>query len=72
MHNDVSLEIRIDGVNGKLLGTMTIPRTGGSDRWSIKTTEISPITEVHDLYFIFKGKDTITEDLAFFDYWKFE
>ena len=72
VHNDVSLEIRIDGVNGKLLGTMTIPRTGGSDRWSIKTTEISPITEVHDLYFIFKGKDTITEDLAFFDYWKFE
>ena len=51
---------------------MAIPRTGGSDRWSIKTTEISPITEVHDLYFIFKDKDTITEDLAFFDYWKFE
>ena len=69
-HNaPVSLEVRIDGKDGKLLGTIKVPRTGGSDRWELRTLDIPQVTGVHDLYFVVKGEPHT--DLMFFDYWKF-
>jgi arabinoxylan arabinofuranohydrolase len=68
-HNDVTLEIRVDGVDGELLGTLKIPRTGGSDRWSLQTINVKNIKDIHDLYLVFKG-DGVGE-LAYLDYWRF-
>lgn len=69
-HNaPVSMEIRLDGKEGPLLGTIRIPRTGGSDRWSLRTIEIPKTTGVHDLFFVIKGEPK--SHLMYFDYWMF-
>ena len=70
IHNDVTMEVRLDSVDGQLLGTVKIPRTGGSDRWSVQSIDILKTTGVHDLYFVFKGRGV--GELAFFDYWMFK
>ena len=69
-HNDpVALEVRLDNKEGALLGTLKVPRTGGSNRWKIVEMDIPQTTGVHDLYFVVKGKPST--DLMYFDYWKF-
>ncbi len=68
-NNPVEMEIRLDGVDGKQIGSVKIPRTGGDDRWALVTTDISSVTGVHDLYFVVKGK--LLTRLAYFDYWMF-
>lgn len=69
-HNDpVSLEVHLDSMDGKLLGTIKVPRTGGSDRWQLRTIDIPKVTGVHDLYFVVKGKPAT--NLMYFDYWVF-
>jgi hypothetical protein len=62
--------VRLDGVDGQLLGSFRIPRTGGSDRWQMRTLENLPkVTGVHDLYFVVKGSPA--SHLMHFDYWMF-
>ena len=69
-HNsDIAIEVRLGAVDGKLLTSQNIRRTGGSDRWRIIEAKIEKITGTHDLYFIFRGKDR--KDVLFFDYWRF-
>jgi hypothetical protein len=69
-HNDVKMEIRLDGVNGQLAGIVSIPRTGGNDKWTVQIIDIESIKGIHDLYFVFNGH--ATGELAFFDYWIFK
>jgi len=69
-HNsDVSMEVRLDGVAGELIGTIKVPMTGGNDRWALVTTDIQKVTGIHDVYFVFKGK--ASSKIMFFDYWMF-
>lgn len=68
-YNGGIIEIRTDSIEGKLLGTLKINYTGEWNYWKEFTTTIESITGVHDLYFIFKGKEPYT--LFNFDYWKF-
>ena len=68
-HNaEITMEVRLDGLDGQVLAKIKVPRTGGSDRWRMMEEQIPQVTGVHDLYFIFKGK--APKDLAYFDYWK--
>lgn len=69
VHRDVSVEIRIDSLEGELIGTLDVPLTGGSDRWAVETTDIEKTTGIHDLYFVFKGE--APGKLLYFDYWRF-
>lgn len=70
IHNgNVFMEIRLDAVDGRLLGTVEVPLTGGNDRWAVVSSEIDKVTGVHDLYFVFKGK--APSNILFFDYWMF-
>ena len=56
-HNGgVSMEIRIDSLEGEPIGTVKVPLTGGNDRWALVTTDVQNVKGVHDLYFVFKGK----------------
>ena len=64
-----SIEIRLDGIEGKLLGTLKIPYTGEWENFKEFTTEIEKATGIHDVYFVFKGKEP--HQLFNFDYWKF-
>jgi arabinoxylan arabinofuranohydrolase len=69
-HNsDVFMEVRLDGVDGELLGTIKVPMTGGNDRWAVVKSDIKKVTGIHDLYFVFKGK--ASTKIMFFDYWMF-
>ena len=69
-NNNVSMEVRADAKDGKLLATLNVPITGGDDRWKLVKAEVEEITGVHDLYFIVKGK--ATTQLMYFDYWMFK
>ncbi|WP_348823137.1 glycoside hydrolase family 43 protein [Flavobacterium aestuarii] len=69
-HNSgVSMEIRLDGLDGELIGTIKVPMTGGNDRWQVVTADVKKVTGIHDVYFIFKGK--APAKIMFFDYWMF-
>ena len=69
-HNaPVSMEVRTDSIDGPLLTTIKIPRTGGNNRWQLIESDIAPVKGIHDLYFIVKGSPAT--DLMYFDYWRF-
>lgn len=66
---DSIIELRLDNVDGKLIGTLTIPSNGGQAEWTKLTTKVSGAQGVHDLYLVFKGKSGVK--LFDFDYWYF-
>lgn len=69
-HNgNVSMEVRLDRLDGEVIGTFGVPMTGGNDRWRLVTTEVKKVTGVHDIYFVFKGK--ASSNIMYFDYWRF-
>ncbi len=63
------IEVRIDSLGGKLLGTLNVPGTGGWEKWQTLTMDLTAITSgVHDLYFAFKGRKG--PKLFNFDWWE--
>lgn len=71
VHNgNVSLEVRLDSLEGKKIAEIEVPLTGGEDRWELVSSEITEeISGVHDVYFVFKGK--APRKILYFDYWMF-
>jgi arabinoxylan arabinofuranohydrolase len=63
-----NIEIRLDGVDGELLGTCEVKSTGSSQNWEKRSAKIKKIEGTHDLFFVFKGSNS---DLFNFDFWKF-
>jgi arabinoxylan arabinofuranohydrolase len=61
-----NIEIRIDGLNGALLGTCNIKKTGSSTNWVVQSCKINKVRSVHDIYLIFKGGKA---KLFNFDWW---
>jgi arabinoxylan arabinofuranohydrolase len=62
------IEIHIDSLSGPLLGTCIVESTGGWLNWVTKSCQISKAKGVHDLYFMFKGREN---NLCNFDWWRF-
>ena len=62
-----SIEIRLDKLDGQLIGTLPVAGTGGE--WQRQSARISAATGVHDLFFVFRG--AAGEELFKFDYWQF-
>ena len=70
-HNGgVTLEVRLDSLQGNLLTTVNVPMTGGDNRWALVSSDVAKVSGVHDLYFICKGKKP--GRLMYFDYWMFQ
>jgi arabinoxylan arabinofuranohydrolase len=63
------IEIRLDEVNGTLIGSVPVSYTGGTDVWKTETIASDNVTGVHDIFFVFTGEDT--ERLFNFDNWHF-
>lgn len=61
------IEIRLDGREGKLLGTCKID-SSSQDEWKTFTTTVEKVKGVHDLYFIFRGGEGKLFNL---NYWTF-
>jgi len=63
------IELRLDGPDGQLIGTLAVPSTNGWERWIEATTQVTGAEGVHDVYFVFRGKPE--GKLFNVDYWKF-
>ena len=64
-----SIELHLDSLNGKLIGTVFVPNTGGWQVWKSVTKSVVEANGKHDLYLVFKGNNT--GHLFNFDYWQF-
>jgi hypothetical protein len=71
-----TLEVWVDYENKdkqKKLGEISVSDTGGTNEYKDFKIDITEkVTDVHDLYFIFRGDDTLNTKLFNFDTWKFE
>lgn len=65
-----TIELHLDGAAGALIGTVSVPNTGGWENWKTVTGNVSSgATGIHDLYLVFKGSGA--EHLFNFDFWQF-
>lgn len=49
-----TIEMRLGGISGSLIGTIAVTNTGGWQSWTTKTANVS-VTGTHNLYLVFKG-----------------
>jgi arabinoxylan arabinofuranohydrolase len=63
-----TIELRLDAVEGTLLGTCTVEPTGGWQSWTSVECDVDEVTDVHDLFLVFKGQNGPLFNL---DYWQF-
>jgi len=63
----VKIEMRVDSLGGKLLGTLNISSTKNASDWKAQAVKISKAMGIHDLYLVFKGEGS---DLFNFDSWR--
>ena len=64
-----SIELHLDSLNGKLIGTVPVPNTSGWRIWKSVTKSVADAIGKHDLYLVFRG--SYTGHLFNFDYWQF-
>jgi arabinoxylan arabinofuranohydrolase len=66
--SDSAIEIRLNDVAGQLVGTCSVPATGGWQTWSTTSCAVDGAEGVHDLFFVFTGGSGA---LTNFDWWRF-
>ncbi len=64
------IEIRLDSPQGKIVCVLGVGSTGSYDNWQVFSSELSRITGVHHVFFVFKGDNEY--NLLNFDCWWFE
>ena len=62
------IELRIDGIEGKTIGKVTVKATGSDEKFSTVSGKVEKVTGVHDLYLHF----TQLNGTFNFDWWQFE
>jgi len=62
-----SIELRLDSLSGPLIGTCTVPNTGGLQAWRSVSTTVTNATGVRDLYLRFTGSSPLN-----LNWWQFE
>ncbi|KAH7311919.1 xylosidase/arabinosidase [Rhexocercosporidium sp. MPI-PUGE-AT-0058] len=66
-----SIQLRVGSTTGTVIGTCTVPGTGGWQKWQTVTCPVSSsITGTQDLYFVFTGSGT--GNLFSFNWWRFD
>ncbi|WP_406683690.1 carbohydrate-binding protein [Seonamhaeicola sp. MEBiC1930] len=50
-----TIEVRLDSLTGTLLGTVSVSGTGNWTNWDVVEGNITNVSGVHDLYFVFVG-----------------
>jgi MYXO-CTERM domain-containing protein len=63
-----NIELRVDAVDGPLLGTCLVEPTGGWQEWQTVSCDASGTTDIHDLYLVFTGDGGSLFNL---DFWTF-
>jgi arabinoxylan arabinofuranohydrolase len=65
-----NIELRIDGPDGKVIGTCTVESTGGWQKWIDVSCDVTEASGVHDVYLKFVGGNE--KPLFNVDHWTFE
>ena len=65
-----SIELRLDRVNGPVIGTLPVGETGAAKQWHEKTVAVAGATGIRDLYLVFRGGNA--PSLVDFDSWRFD
>lgn len=68
--NGGMLEIRLDSPNGKLVGSVYVPGTGGWQNWTNVTCSVSGANGKHDLYLVFTGGSGYLFNINYFTFTK--
>lgn len=63
-----NIELRLDGINGPLVGTCTVTGTGGWQEWDYATCEVTDLSGIHDLYFILAGGEGYLFNINWFTF----
>ncbi len=58
-----TIEVRLDAPDGKLLGTCTVPNTGGWQSWRSFETKIEPVDGTRTLYLVFRSPQSEPSDV---------
>lgn len=66
---DGTIELRLDGPAGPLVGICTIPATSGAQAWVTASCPIKDTAGVHDIFLVFTGSSDVA--LAV-DWWQFD
>lgn len=53
--NGVSIEVRLDALDGEVLATVPVTNTGDWQTWVTEQVNIGLVDGVHDIYLVFKG-----------------
>jgi len=64
-----TIEIRLNGLEGELIGELRVPYTGEWYHWVTPSVDVKKVTGKQDLYLVFKGKEP--HALFRFDFWQF-
>lgn len=67
--NGGEIEIRIDSILGEVIGNLNIVPSGKDGEWKLYECSINKVTGKHDVFFVYKGEDSI--NLFEIDYWMF-
>jgi hypothetical protein len=67
--NGGSIELRLDSNDGAVIGTCSVPATGGWQVWETVNCSIRNAQSTHDLFFVFAGSGS--GYLFNFDWWQF-
>lgn len=70
VRSDGTIEIRLDSADGKLVGTLNVPKTESEEDWQTLSCDISGADGVHDLYFVFNASSS--NGSLSFDWWQFD
>ena len=65
-----TIELRLDRLDGTLIGECQIGSTGGKDKWLQRSCQVQKIGGRHDLYLVFRGRHKA--ELFDFDWWRFD
>ena len=63
-----NIEIRLDSLTGKLIGTCAVAGTGGWKTFADATCSVSGVTGEHDLYLVFTGGSDYLMNLDWFKF----
>ncbi|MBN2590789.1 MAG: family 43 glycosylhydrolase [Sedimentisphaerales bacterium] len=63
------IDVRIDSLDGRLLGRIDVENTGDWQTWKTLSCRIKSVTGIHDLYLVFSGGNG---ELFNIDWWQFE
>ena len=66
--NGGNIELRLDSINGPIVGTCSVTSTGGWQEWDYARCKVKDLNGIHDLYLIFTGSEDYLFNVNWFTF----